>query len=699
MSDIRPFSSGSHAPPTLLVIDDDPLQITLLNQIFKDTCQLHFEQDSLQALAVVESIAPDLILLDIEMPGLNGFEVHKLLKQHPQTRTIPVIFITVHSSPEFQVRCLNEGAVDFIIKPLNPKIVEARVRTQLKLKERETTLHNLYRHAAITLDSIGDAVISTDKDGRVRYMNPAAELITGHTNIEAQGRFIEDIMPLRIGHDGPAHVNPLRLAISEKRNVGMAFNCQLRNQRGKWISVEDSASPLISDSGDVIGGVIVFKDIDESRAMVLKMTHSLQHDQLTNLPNRFLLMEHLTAAIATNKGQQTKLGLLQLNIDRFKLINEEFGFAFGDSLLKKVANFLKQQLSGEETLSRHNADEFVILVPKLNDTSELANLALQLKEQLGLFSQTLSGIVNLTACIGLSLYPDDARDAQSLILHADSALKRAKENAIHQGICFYSDEMATQFMTRRKIYKHIKAAVSNQSVITLYQPMVNSQSGRVEAVEALMRISDDEGNIVPPIDFIAIAEDTRLILPLGEQMIVNSLKQQQKWQKAGRNIRICLNISPVQFREPGFVGFLTQTLQTMQIDPRMIELEVTESLMLETHAQLTRDIQTLRDMGITLSIDDFGTGYSSLSYLKDLPVDVLKIDKSFVALAETTEGDTVLIKTIAELANNMGLSSVAEGVETEQQVHYLQNLGISLLQGYYFSKPQPAEDVLFEYPL
>ncbi|MFM2486938.1 two-component system response regulator [Celerinatantimonas yamalensis] len=685
--------------PRILLVDDDVNQITLLNKVLNEVGQVFFEQDGLAALNKAIKILPDVILLDIEMPGLNGHKVLAQLKGNDLTCHIPVIFITSHDTIEDQLRCLKEGAVDFIVKPLQPDVVAARVRTHLMLRKRERELLDIYRHAKVTLESIGDAVITTDRTCRVNYMNPAAELMTGVPLNEAEGREIEDVMPLRIGDNGPPHINPIRICIEENRVVGMAINCQMMQRNGHWIAVEDSASPLISETNQVIGAVIVFDDINESNAMALKMSRSLQYDQLTNLPNRFLLMERLTFEMDRSKKNSSKLGLILLDINRFKLINEEFGFEFGDVLLKNIAQYIKSQLQHDETLSRHNADEFIVLVPDLERPSDLANLAVIIKENVMMLTLQHFEIDNFSVSIGLSIYPDDSVDAQSLMFHADAALHKAKNDVTHEGLCFYSEDMESSFILRRQRYIQLKSAITDQNIVVLFQPIVNASSGQLEAVEALVRIQGEDGDLIPPIEFIALAEETRLIIPLGERVIQLALAQLQQWNISGLKLRMCINVSPIQFLDPHFVPFLLKTIDQYNVYPKMIELEVTESMMLQNLEQVTHDMAQLRELGISISIDDFGTGFSCLSYLKDLPVDVLKIDKSFVAQLSIEQPDEILVKTIATLANSIGLKSVAEGVESILQAQRLKELDVSFLQGYYFSRPVPAHEIKSRYPI
>ncbi|HBC3606935.1 EAL domain-containing protein [Vibrio parahaemolyticus] len=691
--------SVSKSSPRILLVDDDADQITLLHQVLKTIGQVFFEQRSVDALKQAIAVKPDIILLDIQMPGMNGYEVLALLKNHSETALIPVIFITANDSVEEQLHCLRDGAVDFIAKPLQPPVVAARVRTQLMLRNREQRLVEVFRHARITLDSIGDAVITTDKECQVTYLNPAAELLIGMSMSDAEGLAIEDVMPLRIGNDGPSHINPLRLAISENRVVGMALNCQMRCQNGRWIPVEDSAAPLLSEYGEVIGGVIVFDNISESKAMALKMSHTLQHDQLTNLPNRFLLMEHLANEIEKAQRLERELGLIVLDINGFKLINEEFGFEYGDILLKKIAQCLKSQVHNDGMVSRHNADEFMILVPELCNPTELSNFALSIKETVQQFAKRHPELNHFSISMGLSVFPEDATDAQSLILHSDAALHRAKVDAIHDGVCFYSEEMESHNIARREHYSQIKQAINLKRVVALYQPMIDANTGKVTAVEALMRISDENGRLIPPVEFISLAEETRLIIPLGEQMIHLALAQLKQWQQSQVRLHMALNISPVQFLDPHFLPFLLHAIEEHGVHPSQIELEVTESLMLDNLQHVSRDMEQLRQLGITISIDDFGTGYSCLSYLKSLPVDVLKIDRSFVNQLTEDNPDESLVRTIAQLAKDTGLKCVAEGVENSFQVARLRAFGVTSLQGYHFSRPVRYTDIKLEYSL
>lgn len=685
--------------PRILLIDDDSSQISLLNKVLKDLGKVYFEQHGMRAHEKALLTKPDIILLDIEMPDLSGYQVLEQLKSAPETESIPVIFITSHDSKEEQLECLEQGAVDFIVKPLVPEVVAARVKTHLKLSSREKELIEISRHARVTLECIGDAVITTDNEGRVTYMNPSAELMTGVRLSEASGLEIEEVMPLRIGDQGPPHINPIYIAIQERREVGMAFNCQMLNRSGHWVAVEDSAAPLISEDDEVLGAVIVFMDINESRAMALKMSHTLQYDHLTNLPNRFLMMERIRTEMGNCQFNQKQLGLVLIDIDRFKLINEEFGFEYGDALLKKIAQNIQRRIEPSHSISRHNADQFMLLVPDIDDLNDLARFALNTKEKILQLVSLYPELTNFAISIGMSLYPDDSETPETLVMHADAALYRAKTDPSHEGIAFYGEDVESQFVTRRERYGQLKHAISTDNFKVDYQPIVDSKTMKTQAVEALVRIFDTEGNVVSPLDFIGLAEETKLIIPLGEKVILTAFGQLREWNQNGFSPRLCINISPVQFLDPHFIPFLLKTVDEFGLPSRQIELEVTETLMLNNKEQVSRDLAQLKHQGFSISIDDFGTGYSSLSYLKDFPVDTLKIDRSFISQISEDSNKKDLVTAITSMAASMGLNTIAEGVETESQLHRLQQLNVSLIQGFLFSQPVPPTSIAKGYEL
>lgn len=686
----------SRSAQKILLVDDDPNQIVFLNKTLENIAAVHFALNGRDALDMAIELQPDLVLLDIEMPGCDGFEVCRLLRADVRTAGITVIFLTGHTETDVQLQCFQAGGVDFIGKPFQPEVVGARVRTHLRLRQKERELIEAHQHARVTLKSIGDAVITSDLDGVVTYMNPVAESMIGLSCEQAVGLQVEQVMPLRVGGDGRPHINPLRLALRERRVVGMAMDCEMLSRKGHWIPVEDSAAPLMSERGEVLGGVIVFHDVSEARAMALKMSHLAHYDQLTNLPNRILLVDRIETAISDARRAGRRMGVLVINIDHFKLINTEFGFAFGDRVLQDLSSAFQNVLMKGETLSRHNNDGFIVVVPDIDQLSQLADLAVVIQSATLQVATASADLSDLTVSQGISVFPDDAGDQETLVRHADAAMYKAKSQ--HPGTyCFFSTEIDHAIIKRRRTHGLLQAAISQQGVAALYQPLIDAGSGTTVAVEALMRIRCPDGQLLPPADFMELAEETRLIIPLGQLLITRVLEQLQSWHDAGHPIRGCINISAVQFTDPEFWPALRRTIESSRIDPRKIELEVTESLMLHNVSNIAQVMHEMRTLGITVSIDDFGTGYSSLAYLRDLPVDVLKIDRRFVAdMTVSRQGET-LVRTIVAMAKSIGLDIVAEGVERPEQAAMLRQMEVNLLQGYLYSKPVPGDDIRFAY--
>lgn len=685
--------------PKVLVVDDDVQVITLLKAALQPVSQVFFTTDSGQALAVTHSTAPDLILLDVEMPGLNGLDLCRRLRADAQTAQIPVVFITSHDSVEQQLACFDAGGADFVQKPFDLAVVRARAGVQLALRqktqeaeaERRRVLEEKER-LRVMLHSIGDAVITTDLEGRVTYMNPVAETMTGYREAQALGRSIELIMPLRTGATRTPQTNPVRLAISEQRTVGMALDAQMCNRAGQWIDVEDSAAPLKDAHQAVVGAVIVFHDVSEARAMAVKMTHLSHYDQLTNLPNRLMLLERLAHSLSLAERFERRLGLMVINVDHFKLTNELHGYGIGDKVLKALAENLGTVLNNGETLSRSSGDEFLVLVPDAGSAESLGNLASALLVA-GSRKFTVDNVMHeLSLSIGISVYPDDATEQEMLLRHAEGAKFRAKSQG-RGSYRFFSQEVEDALRGRYHTEQRIKKALAEDGVVVLYQPKIVAGSGLLDSVEALVRLQGEDGALIPPSEFIALAEDTRLILPLGKAVFRQACMQSRHWREAGRPVKVGVNVSPVQFMEPDFWPSFLAIMEETGAKASDLEIEITESLLIDQSGVVSDKLSVIRAHGLSVAMDDFGTGYSSLAYLKSIPLDVLKIDGMFVRHMHRSPQDLALVETVIALAKSFNLKIVAECVETQRQVDTLVALGCQLMQGYLYSKPVKAEEV------
>ena len=802
---------GGPGGPLILIVDDVPANITLLGKAVAGLAQVVFATDGINALELAFNRAPDVILLDIEMPGMDGYAVCKALKASPRTAGCAVIFVTGHDSAVHELASLNEGAVDFVQKPFNLAVVRARVRTHLKLRERTRQLrlarhdlmdlvHSLpafvafwdaafvnrfsndrdgrwfsmpasemrlrplaevvgpdnaalivahatpledggeaqfeivvvqhgqqrFCHAAlvcrmreggrcgylllltdvsarklaelalreekdkfrVTLNSIGDAVIATDGDAKVTFINPVAELMTGFDAGEALGLAIETVMPLCDGASGEPSVNPIRIALRENRIVGMAFDSQLIGRAGRRYAVEDSAAPILDTGGTRSGAIIVFHDVSEARAMAFKMTHLAQHDALTDLPNRVLLRDRTSQALEQASRSGQRVALLLLDLDNFKAINSAIGHTIGDALLKQLADRLRTFLRVSDTISRQGGDEFVILIPGLDEVGYADHVARTL---LALVATPLyhDGVrYDLTASIGLSLYPDDCSEQEAMYRHADAAMYKAKQDGKNR-YHFFASEIEEILLARNALDRDLRIALEEAEFSIAYQPKVNARNGRIVGLEALLRWRRADGVHVSPAEFIPLAEETGMIVQIGSFVLDQVCRDLAALTAAGFAMRISINISGKEFQEEGFAARIAAALELGGIAPAQLELEITEGTLMSDIERSRANLLQLKRTGVSISIDDFGTGYSSLSYLKNFPIDVIKIDQSFVRDMLNNTQDASIISAIIHLANSLQIALVAEGVEQEGQADALAALGCSTMQGYLFARPIP----------
>jgi diguanylate cyclase (GGDEF)-like protein/PAS domain S-box-containing protein len=572
-----------------------------------------------------------------------------------------------------------------------PLYLVSQVQNISQRKAFEDALHRERELAEVTLRSIGDAVITTDPQLRVTSLNPIAEAMTGWSGMEAQGRPIEEIFQLFDARSGEAVANPLRAAIGHNSIVDLAGRTLLRHRHGFDTPVEDSSAPIHDHAGNVIGGVLVFHDVSETRALALKMIHLTQHDTLTGLPNRSQLHEHIGQAIATANRRQQRAALLYIDIDNFKQVNELHGHAAGDRVLRAFAAQLQRCLSGDELLSRYGGDEFVVMLPHLESAGDAASLGQRLIDH---GEQTrVDGLAELALqlSIGISVYPDDAIEPDGLLQHAETALVAVKAQGRH-GYRFFTASMNERTQARRQIEAALRRALPRHELELFYQPKVDVQHGRIVGAEALLRWQPDGRELYQPDQFVPVAEDSGLILPIGAWALRHACRQAQAWQQLGHAIPVSVNVSPLQFQHPEFYNWLDEVLAESGLAPGLLELELTERMVMSGGEATTGLLQRIKRRGVRLSLDDFGTGYCSLSYLKHFPIDTLKIDRVFVRDITNDRDTATITGAIIAMARSLNKDVVAEGVETPAQVAFLRQAGCSQLQGFLFGAALPAAE-------
>ncbi len=548
--------------------------------------------------------------------------------------------------------------------------------------------------AEVTLHSIGDAVIATDAQGKVEYINPAAELFTGWTKKQAQKQPVNALFRVINEQSREKITEPITRCLQTGHSMAYPEHSAVLSHNGhkEW-AIRASAAPILNKKNSVLGAVIVFSDVSETRRMTQKMTHQATHDALTKLPNRSLLQAQLQGAIERTVRNQLQLVLLFIDLDRFKAVNDGLGHSAGDALLQAVGTRLKSSSRKIDTVARLGGDEFVIVLENIRHESQVTSIACKVRKALEKPYIIEGHECFITCSIGISLFPKDGRDAETLLKNADVAMYKAKEKG-RNNIQYYSQEMNLHSRERLLLEHELRHAIERQQLVLHFQPQMELKTGKMLGVEALLRWQHPQRGLIPPADFIPLAEETGLIISIGEWVIQTAAKQTKTWHDNGLpQLRVAINLSPRQFMEKNVTDMIADILKQSELDPYYMELEITENLIMRDLDNAVTTLQTLKSMGVQLAIDDFGTGYSSLNYLKRFPIDRLKIDQSFVRDIDTDPDDAAISSAVIAMAHNMKLKVIAEGVETEAQLNYLKSHFCDEVQGYYFSRPLPANEI------
>jgi diguanylate cyclase (GGDEF)-like protein/PAS domain S-box-containing protein len=569
--------------------------------------------------------------------------------------------------------------------------ITERKSTEFVLRAAEEALFEEKERAQVTLNSIGDAVLTTDLLGNVTYLNLVAEAMTGWSRGDALGRPLAEVFRIIDGTTRQAVVNPAQHALEEDRTVGLAADCVLIRRDGFESAIEDSAAPIHNRDGQIAGAVIVFHDVSQSRATAVKMAHLAQHDFLTDLPNRALLTERLSQAIGLAHRHRKQVALLFVDLDYFKRINDSLGHASGDQLLRSVADRLVASVRASDTVCRQGGDEFVILLAEIEQPQDAAHIAEKLRAAFSAPHLVDGQELHVTLSIGISVYPDDGGTVDTVMQNADTAMFHAKASG-RNNYQFFRAEMNVRAVRRLAVESSLRRALKEGEFLLHYQPQIDLASSAMIGAEALIRWRDPNLGVVYPGQFVPIAEECGLIVPIGSWVLREACRQVRVWLDAGlRAVPVSVNISAVEFRHKGFVDGVALILQETGLAPGYLELELTESILMHDAESSTSVLAALKTMGVRLAIDDFGTGYSSLSYLKRFPIDTLKIDQSFVRDIVTDTDDATIVAAVIGMGKNLKQRVVAEGVETPEQLAFLRTQQCDEGQGFHFSHSLPAE--------
>jgi diguanylate cyclase (GGDEF)-like protein/PAS domain S-box-containing protein len=644
-----------------------------------------------ESLRQLSSGRVDIVLADFSLPDSEGIATfQRLLAAAPD---IPMLAMILEADAALAFEAVTLGAQGYFLKGNSDNgLVSTALANIIHRKSVESALFVEKEHMRVILDSIGEAVIGTDLDSNISYLNDVAERMTGWPKAIAYGRPFSEVARIRDGATALPIWDHLRQAILHDQHVKGAVGMLLVRADGSATAIELSVAPVHERNGALSGAVIVLYDASAAQAATLaKMAYLAHHDVLTGLPNRLLLNERIAHAIALAKRQSTQLAVLFLDLDNFKLVNDSLGHGVGDGLLKSLAARLHASTRSTDMVSRQGGDEFIIVTVNAQSSANIAAVANKVLEQIALPHLVAGHQLHVTGSIGISVYPQDGLDAEALVGNADAAMYYAKKSGRGK-LQFFNHDMNRRALERQMIEGRLRHAKDRGELVLHFQPKIDLARGAICGAEALLRWRRPGRRLILPDRFVRIAEECGWIEAIGHWVLREACRKARQWQDAGLDAgSIAVNVSACEFRAPGFLNGVRTVLAETGLEPSRLELELTEGVLMRNAESSFATLRALKDIGVQLVVDDFGTGYSSLSYLKDFPIDVLKIDQSFVRDLASPLDEGVIVKAVIGMSRNLNLKVVAEGVETKQQCQFLRALQCDQGQGFYFSRPLGGE--------
>ncbi|MGA8230128.1 MAG: EAL domain-containing protein [Candidatus Acidiferrales bacterium] len=631
------------------------------------------------------------VLLDLTLPDSQGVETFdKLFHAAPR---VPISILSFSEAEASARQAVQHGAQDYVIKnQADGYRLRRMVRTMID--RRAVLATSLTNEAAnVVLDAIGEAVLRVDICGNVIYLNGMAVKMTGWSREEALGRPVADVLRIIDRANGAMVREAVELAIQEDKTVRLTANCKscvLIRRDDLEFGIEITVADTHDNDGTVSGAVVAFRDVSAAQATSVEMSHLAQHDSLTDLPNRILFKDRLTQAIALAVRQDKQLAVMFLDLDHFKKINDSLGHNVGDQLLQSVAERLVACVRRTDTVSRLGGDEFVILLSQVARGEDAAITAQKIIRALAVPHSIDGKSLDINVSLGISTFPMDGPDAKTLMDNADTAMYDAKEHG-RNNFQFFREDMHARLTEKRSLEADLRYALGRNEFVLHYQPKFNLQTGVITGVEALLRWTHAQRGMISPAEFIPIAEECGLIVPIGRWVLLEACRQSRAWSDAGLGVvSVAINVSAAEFQDKDFLSGVRAVLIATGVEPVNLELEMTESALMEDAESTLVVLGALKAMGVQLAIDDFGTGYSSFTYLRRFPVDALKLDQSFVQEITVDPVDADIVSAMIDIGKSARLRVIAEGVETYAQLTFLKRHGCTEGQGYYLGRPVAA---------
>ncbi|HWG68786.1 MAG TPA: EAL domain-containing protein [Steroidobacteraceae bacterium] len=606
---------------------------------------------------------------------------------------LPVVIVAESARDGSEARARALGARDYLIQDsLDYRMLITAIREASGRQAAENAFFMRKESAQVILNSIADAVLSTDLQGHITYLNKPAERMLKMRAESLVGRPVRDMLKLVDLQTREPFMPPIDDVIESGRAMNPARDGALVRTDGTEIAVRDSASPLRNRDGMLSGAVIVLHDMSESHAMSQRMAHLAQHDHLTDLPNRALLAERLGHCVNLAERHSRRLAVLFVDLDHFKHINDSLGHSIGDEMLKEVARRLRHCVRRSDTVSRLGGDEFVILLSELEHPHDAAATAEKMRVAVTAPYFIENHRLHVGASIGISVYPDDGPDAETLIKSADMAMYHAKENG-RNNCQFFENEMNVRVVQRQRMVEALDEALARNEFVLRYQPIVDLHSAQVTGAEVLIRWNHPQLGLIGPAEFIWIAEESGLIEPIGQWVLRESCLEARAWVQPGAPFKtISVNVSAREFNSKTFLDGVRATLESSGMDPRHLEIELTETSVMRDVTATSHVLEALSAQGVRFAMDDFGTGYSSLNHLMLFPINTLKIDKCFVQDVPANAHAANIVCAIVGLSHSLNLTVVGEGVESADQLSFLQARGCDAAQGHFLCKPMTGPE-------
>ncbi|MEA3491436.1 MAG: EAL domain-containing protein [Campylobacterota bacterium] len=686
----------------LLYVEDDSLARESIKMVLEEFFyDVAIATNGEEGLVKFRESSVDLIITDINMPKLNGLEMIEKIRE--DDKDIPIMILSAYTELEYFTTGIKLGVDGYLLKPFDLEqfmSTMTNIISKIELQEVQNELHRKHEYLQAIVNGVKDPIMVIKSDYTVEIMN---ESLRRHLNSDTVAD-IERPKCYELSHhrstpcDGSEHQCPLQDVLESKKPMTVVHKHKDIDDKDCYIEL--AVVPLFDLEEECVGIIESSRDItahleaqDKLREQSRILDHQASHDHLTGLPNRILFMDRLTHAIERSARDHTEFALFFIDLDRFKHINDTLGHKVGDEVLQEVSNRLNGIIRKEDTLARLGGDEFTILMERLRSGEDASILAQKILDLLAEPIYISDHILYISSSIGISLYPQDDSDASNLLKYADTAMYQAKDEG-RDNFQYYSAEMTAIVFERMEMEGNLRQAIKREEFLIYYQPQFNGKDGKIIGLEALVRWQSPTMGLVSPDRFMSVAEETRVIITIDQWVMKRAMRQIVQWYDAGYSPGVLsLNITMQQLYQPSFPDMLTKMMRETGLKAKWLELEIIENKIMTNPDEAVLILQQISDMGIELAIDDFGTGYSSLSYLKRLPINKLKIDKSFVKNLPNDEDDAGIVKAIIALSESLNLKVIAEGVETEAQQKFLIDSGCQNMQGYLYGKPMPSDEM------